>query len=206
MTPFIIYGLPRSRTAWLSHFLSIGDFKCYHESTAYMRTIDDLKSWLAQDYTGTAETAAAPGWRLINHYRPDIKQVVIRRPMSQVVASLLNQDLSMIGSYEEESLRKGMAYVDGYLDQIAALPGVLSVPYADLANEETCARVFEHCLPYKMPHEWWREMSALNIQVNQRALLRYRFAYKRQIDAFKSACRADLKRLAKEGAFKGSTL
>lgn len=202
-SPFIVFALPRSRTSWLSHFLSIGDFKCYHEQCMYMRSVDDLKAWLAQDNTGAAETGAAPGWRLIKHFRPDIRTLVVRRPVDEVVASLLKIDLTGVGAYEETKLRKGMLYLDRCLDQIEQQPGTLSVKFADLANEETCARVFEHCLPYKHHHDWWAEMAALNLQINTRALLRYRFTHRAQIDAFKAECWSTLRGLREAGQIAG---
>ncbi len=30
MRPFVVFGLPRSRTAWLSRFLTYGDWVCGH--------------------------------------------------------------------------------------------------------------------------------------------------------------------------------
>jgi len=201
MSHFVVYGLPRSRTNWLSHFLSYGDHKCYHEAAMFMRGVDDLRSWLAMENSGSAETAAAPAWRLIHHYRPDIRAVVVRRPVEEVVASLLAIDLSGVGAYDADKLRKGMVYLDRCLDQIERLPGVLSVRFADLANEETCARVFEHCLPHAHDHEWWAFMNRLNLQTDTRALLRYRFAHRAQIDRFKAELKAELRRLKRAGAF-----
>jgi hypothetical protein len=199
---FIVYGLPRSRTNWLSHFLSYGDHECRHEMAQYMRGVDDLKSWLSQENMGAAETAAAPGWRLIHHYRPDIRAVVVRRPVDEAMASLLRLDLGGIAAYDAERLRKGIAYLDRCLAQIERqVPDVLSVRFANLTREETCARLFEHVLPCRHDHRWWDYMQRLNLQVNSRALMRYRLAHRAQIDRFKAACWAELRRLKESGAF-----
>lgn len=196
MTPFIVYALPRSRTFWLSHFLSAGDYKCGHEQAMFMRTVADVRSWLAQDFTGTAETGAAPGWRLIQHYRPGIKVLVVRRPASEVVESVLRLDLTGIGHYERPVLERGIAYLDRMLDQIEAeAANVLSVRFADLEREGVCARIFEHCLPYVHDPERWAFFASMNLQVNSRALMRYRFTHRPQIAAFKSACWRELRRL-----------
>ena len=200
--PFIVYGLPRSRTYWLSHFLSYGDTKCYHEACMYMRSIDDMRSFLSQDNTGAAETAAAPGWRLIHHYRPDIRAVVVRRPVEDVVKSLLAVDMSGVARYDVALAHKSMSYLDRYLDQIEAnVPGAVSVRFDDLADQETCRRVFEHCLPYRFDAAWWEAFAPINLQINSRAMMRYRFAHRPQIDAFKAQCWAELRKLAKSGAF-----
>lgn len=197
--PFIVYGLPRSRTFWLSRLLNYGDYACFHERSMYMRSVEDLKSWLAQDFTGTAETAAAPAWRLIHHFRPDVSGVVVRRPVEEALESLLRIDLSGVGSYQRDSLETTLRYLDRCLDQISALPGVLSVNFADLGREDVCARVFTHCLPYAWDKEWYG-LHDVNLQHNVRAMLRYRFAHRPQIHAFKRACWSELRRLREEGA------
>ena len=64
-TPFLIYALPRSRTYWLSKFLSYGDWVCGHDQIRYFRTIDDIKGWLNLPATGSAETGIAEWWRVV---------------------------------------------------------------------------------------------------------------------------------------------
>lgn len=199
-TPFIVHGLPRSRTFWLSHFLSFGDYQCRHEQAQHLRSMDDIRSWLSMDWTGSAETAVMPAWRIIRHYRPDIKTLVVRRPVEEVVDSLMNLDFSGICYYERDTVIKGMTYLDRYLDQIEdEMPNTLSVRFADLATEETCKRVFEHCLPYTFDPKWWRIFEPMKLVINSRALMRYRFAHRAQIDALKAECWRELRRLARLG-------
>ena len=165
-----------------------------------MRSIDDVRSFLSMDNTGTSETAASPGWRIIHAIRPDIKAVVVRRPIEDVVKSLLAIDLSGIAYLEPDLVRKSMNYMTRYLDQIVEnVPGVIEVQYSDLANENTCAKIFEHCTGYAHNHEWWKVFSETNLQIDSRALMRYRLAFRPQILAFKSACKAELRRMLKAG-------
>lgn len=199
-TPFIVYGLPRSRTFWLSHFLSYGDYHCRHEQAMFMRTIDDVRSWFAQDFTGASESAAAPGWRLIQHYRPDIKTLVVRRCAADVVNSVMAMPLQGVATFERPAVERLMAYLDRMLNQIEAeCPNVLSVDFADLATEAGCARAFEHCLPYKHDRAWWDIFAPMKLEVNSRALMRYRFAHRAQINDFKKACWAELRHLRRDG-------
>src|SRR5215469_4135466 len=87
--PFVIFALPRSRTFWASRYLSYGGWHCGHDEAAHLRSEADVRSWLAQPATGTVETAAAPFWRLLRHYRPDARVAVIRRPVDEVLASCM---------------------------------------------------------------------------------------------------------------------
>lgn len=203
--PFIIYGLPRSRTYWLSQFLSYGQWAVSHEETRHMRSIEDLKSFLSQDYIGSSETAASPGWRLIQHYRPDCKALVVRRPVFDVVDSLMKIPLAEF-IYKRPVLENGMSYLNRYLDQIEREhPNVLSVKFEDLHDRETCKRIFEFCLEQPFEQTWWEAWAPINVQINTVALLRYRHAFRAQIDRFKAECKHELRRLRKEGLINRST-
>lgn len=172
---YVIYSLPRSRTAWLSHFLSYGDWTCGHDEIRHMRSMDDIKAWLSQPCTGTIETTAAPYWRLLD---PSVKVAVIRRPVIEVVNSLM----AIPGcQFDRDVLMSEMHRHDRKLEQIAARTGAMVVEYADLAKEETCAELFEYCLPYPHDSERWKVLDGVNIQINMPSLIRYCAAYSAQL-------------------------
>ena len=52
-SPFVVLSMPRSRSKWLSVFLSYGEWGCGHEELLNLRGLDDAKAWLSQPYTGT---------------------------------------------------------------------------------------------------------------------------------------------------------
>lgn len=167
---FLICALPRSRTAWLSQFLSYRDWHCGHDQLRYMRTLDDIKNWFSLEKTGTCETGASPFWRLIAQYAPDLRVVTIRRPVEEVVESLIKAGVNS----DPASLRKAMHGLNRKLDQLEGrLPNVKSVPYSALSDEIACAEIFEFCLPYGHDSERWKSLAASNIQVNFPALMRY---------------------------------
>ncbi len=85
---FVIFALPRSRTAWLSRFLSYGEWFCGHEELRHVRSLDDVRAWFSQGQIGTAETAGAPWWRLLERFAPYSPVVIVRRPVDEVVDSL----------------------------------------------------------------------------------------------------------------------
>jgi len=185
-SPFIVLGLPRSRTAWLSRFLTYGDHVCGHEQLRYMRSLDDVAAWFRQPCIGSAETSAAPFWRLIDKVAHDARVVVVRRPVHEVFASLSALGIAFNGAL----LRKRLHALDRKLDQIEArLPHVLSVNYADLATEPTCKAVFEHCLPYPFDAEHWRALDGVNVQCDMRAMMRYAVAHSDQLNKLASVAR-----------------
>ena len=169
MSPFVVLSLPRSRTTWLSKFLSYRDWECGHDQLRYMRSLQDVKNWLSLDKFGTCETGGAPFWRLLLKYAPDIRVVTIRRPVNEVIGSLAK--LGMENLYE---IRNGLVKLDRKLDQIEGrIPNVRSYDYADLEDEATCGELFEFCLPYGHDSEWWKKWNEINVQTNFPALTRY---------------------------------
>jgi ribosomal protein S18 acetylase RimI-like enzyme len=181
--PFVIFGLPRSRTYWLGKYLSYGGWHCAHDQAAFVRSTEDVKSWLAQDHVGSVETGAVPWWRLARHYRPDLKMAVIRRDRSQVMESLM-----AFGLFDRDKLPVVLARYDRALDRAAAAPGCLSVGFDELADEAVCAKLFEHCLGLPFDLAWWEALADQNLQVNLRAQLAYVAANQPQITAAAKAC------------------
>lgn len=193
--PFIVYALPRSRTAWLSKFLSYREWRCYHEQAIYMRSVDDIKEIFSCPNTGVAETAAAQGRYLIRHAAPNIREVVVFRPVEEVVDSMMKADVSGMVTYDRHLLKKGMSYSDRVLHKIAKDKNVLSINYHDMDNPEICARIFEHCLPYSFDKIWWESLKDKNIQADIKAILRYYYKYRESVELFKRLCKSELFRL-----------
>lgn len=179
MAQFVIFALPRSRTAWLSKFLNYGGWTCGHDELRHLRSLDDVRSWLSQPFTGTVETAAAPWWRTIRELAPETKAVVVRRPRDEVVDSYLRLGMG----FDKTKLTEVMTRLDAKLDQITArYPGVVSVPYYDLDDPECCEFLFEHCLEgFVFDRAWWEYLRQINIQIDMRALIKYMIAYNNQL-------------------------
>ncbi len=197
--PFIIFALPRSRTLWLSHFLTYGEWRCGHEDAMTLRSIGDIKDYFSRPNVGTAETAASPGWHLLRHYVPTINAVVIRRPLEETVDAMIAAGKVGGVTYDHDKLRKVMSYGNRMLDQISASPGSLTVSYDDLKSEKSCALIFEHCLPYNFDRLWWNKMKDRNIQIDLRKYFADYFLVRDQIEEFKRLCKRDLVRLARAG-------
>jgi GNAT superfamily N-acetyltransferase len=147
-----------------------------------MRSLDDVRSWLAMPLTGTVETAAAPFWRLLEGPGGfgEVKVAVVHRPPSEVVASFLT---AAPGMFDADRLETLISRLDGKLRQIERrLPGVLSLTFDDLATEAGCAAMFEHCLPYRHDRDWWERCASVNLQTDLPATLRYYNAHAPQLE------------------------
>ena len=92
MKNFFILGHPRSRTAWLSTFMTYGDCFCLHEAYVHAEGIDNLsdtfKLFTAFDFVGTADSGLAfYADQLLKEF-PNARYVVIDRPVQDCADSL----------------------------------------------------------------------------------------------------------------------
>lgn len=178
---FIVHALPRSRTYWLSRFLTYGGWYCGHEEARHVRALDDVASWFKLPNTGTVETGAAPFWRML----PPLRTVTIRRPVDEVVASLQRLGVAV----DPRAIRR----MDAKLDQIEArVPGVLRVTFEELRTEAACRAIFEHCLPYPHDSRWWRSIALVNMQCHLPHIMAYGAAYRPQIERVTAAGKATM--------------
>lgn len=195
-SPFLILALPRSRTFWLSRFLSHGGWTCGHDQARHVRGMDDVRSWLAQDYVGTVETAAAPWWKLAVRERPDLKIVVIRRNPEHVLESLMR----IPGvTFDRDALVRTIRQLDRKLSRIERDHACLSLSFDDLNQEAACAKLFEHCLGEPHDHGWWKALAPLNLQINFPAIVRYQHAHQKQLARVKEVMNREVKALLWKG-------
>lgn len=169
MPPFVILALPRSRTKWLSTFLTYDAWTCGHDEMRHCRSLADVRSWLARPCTGTVETGAAPYWRLLRRLAPEARVAIIRRDPASVFASLRRMPYQLDWAYIAREMQRQNAALD---EVTRRWPGALSVDYADLAHEATCARLFEHCLGLPHDHDWWASLAERNIQADVDGVVR----------------------------------
>ena len=170
--PFVVFSLPRSRSAWLSRFLSYGDWICGHDQIQYCQSLADISTWFTQPNIGTVETSAAPFWRMLVREQPHARIAVVRRPVPDVLAALAKQGVG------GETVEAMISACDRKLDQIERrVPGVLSVRFDDLEREDVCATLFEHCLGQPMDPAWWATWDAQHVSGDLKAQTRYCQAY-----------------------------
>lgn len=165
-TPFAVFALPRSRTAWLSRFLTEEPWVAVHDAMVSAENVWSLRALLAMPHTGIVETGLGFAAPVIRRFIPDCRFAVIRRPVADVEKSLAAKGVVMVAGE--------LAKMDGYLDEIEALPGTVSVTFDELGTEEGCRRISEHCVG-SFDAERFRRMNAENIQVDFAARIKSLF-------------------------------
>lgn len=156
--PFVVFSLPRSRSTWLSVFLSRGTRLVGHDIAVDARTPDDFANRLKSDLCGTCETGAAFAWPLIRDMLPDAAFVVIRRDPGEVTSSLERFGLRGYGAEMERRA--------DLLDQISMETGAPTFEYEALKAEGVCKAIYEWCLQSPFDEAWWRMLAPINIQVD----------------------------------------
>lgn len=164
MPPFVIFSLPRSRSAWLSAFLSRPGALVGHDTGIGCARPEDFADRLRVDLAGTCETGAAFAWRLIRQMLPEARFAVIRRPVGEVIDSLRRQGLYGLDAEMERR--------DALLDEIAAEPRTLSLRVEQLSDRFFCGGLYEFCMGQWMEAGWHAHMDALNVQVDLPTRLR----------------------------------
>lgn len=103
--PFIILALPRSRTAWVSCFLTCGNLFCQHEVYGVGVTPNEIARSIKEQrarYSGICCPGSLLVWRELVSLFPDATYVYLRRPRDESQASL-----ARVSGVSEEILRPG---------------------------------------------------------------------------------------------------
>ena len=130
-------------------------------------------------FVGSVETAVAPFWRILASRIPGVRVVVVRRPPSEVAASLRRV---MTTQVSRSNLNSFLLRLDSKLDQVSKrLPNLVSVGYDELATREGAQRVFEHALQVPFDEAWWRMLAPVNVQEPFVTFERYAVAYAPQL-------------------------
>ena len=138
--PFLITGLPRSRTAWLARAAIIEGFShCCHEPSLAMDCIDDLMRY----YVSRSEPFVGVSDSHLAHRLPAIMEIV--RPRTLIVL----RDLEEVArSLEARGLssRNCMAALHN-IGAVLGNPLVRTIEYEDLSNSGLLAEAFQWLMP-----------------------------------------------------------
>jgi hypothetical protein len=179
--PFIIFALPRSRTKWLSEWLSYDGRKVGHDILVDCATPDEFLEKLS-GLSGTVETSAMLAWRLIRARLPNVKIVTVRRPVDEVRRSFERLGvMPQRGELEER---------DAMLDELECDRIVSRYDTYELDDVGVLDSLSAFVLGAPIDRQWTAEFIRRNIQIDMPARLAKLVANRDRIE--------NLKRLARE--------
>jgi hypothetical protein len=180
--PFFILTLPRSRSKWLSAFLSYKGAIVGHDTAVNCDSVGDFVAAVSM-MRGTVETGAMIAWQALVLKFPESKFIAVRRPVDDVMISL--QRCGVQVPYTELRERAKM------LEDFSYYPGVKSCSYEDLKSQWVCRDIFETCLGVPFDPDWYAKLAATNIQIDIKAcmaLLRNRASMLSKLKAELATC------------------
>lgn len=161
--PFVIFALPRSRTFWLSKFLSgTRGQSVGHDMAIECDAAQAFVDALIGPYIGTVETAVAWAAPLIRYAMPSAKFFTIRRPLAECLMSLRRLGITGV---EGELARR-----DQDLDAIEAA-GATRIEYADLDRPGVCVGLFEKVAGYRCEDRWYSHTAGHRMVIDMPARL-----------------------------------
>ncbi len=158
--PFLITGLPRSRTAWMAAFMSSGSVLCKHEPLKFLSDIRQLPSALGSEFhthVGASDSGAGffLPWIMSNMNPPT---VIIDRNTDDAKRSMLVD----LGIDVGDSLHG----LKNTLTQFRAHPNVMWVPFDSLNDKRVMQKIWFHLLPgVPFDEERYEQFNDLDIQV-----------------------------------------
>lgn len=185
--PFVVFSLPRSRSAWTAHYLAGGQGSVGHDTLIWCDSLKDFQANFSAGMLGTCETGGAWGWKLIRQRIPQVKFVTLRRPLSAVLASLRAFGLSPSEPY--------LAAMDSVLDVIETQPGTLRVECSDLDSAWACDRLHQFCLGETADEAWTQRLQWTNIQVDMPQRMGQLLARQSALTGLRLAADAEMARL-----------
>lgn len=159
----MVFALPRSRTAWLAHWLTAPDHPVGHDTIIECNRLSDFAENFTNGMRGTIETGAVEGWRQIIAAFPQGRFLTIRRPLEEVHQSLMRFGLDV----KLELLQR-----EALLNEIEAEGFAERVDFVDLRQHGCRKWIWNYLLP-EFPFDVERDimLAQVNIQVDMQARL-----------------------------------
>lgn len=155
--PFLICGLPRSRTAWLSVFL-----ECSHELSGEVPTIDDMIDVLdRRERRGNSDSIQALFLSKILVRIPNANVVFVERNKDDAINSFVK-----VTGLKKEECTQLFDLIDAQISEWKKiLPRSLTVKFEEIGDENVARAIWQHCRPMDAFNPIrFRALEKLNIQ------------------------------------------
>lgn len=165
MSHFIVLGLPRSMTAWVSCFLTCGDVFCQHELSGKVARDDRVHDFIERlNQPFPVSGVADPGLLGWDEYQEvldaisDLKIIYIHRQLEDVVKSFAR--------VTNLPIKVAQPYLEEMLDAAIALPSEVFT-FDELQTPEGATRLWEAVAPHvPLPPAHLEKMMTLKVVQN----------------------------------------
>lgn len=161
MRHFLIVSLPRSRTAWLANFLTYGQSFCYHEGLLGCSNIEQFKKRLEStgtEISGNSDCGNVFFLDRIKELIPDIRIVVIKRDLEEVMSSL-----DAMG--DQFGYRETVVAAAELIDKSQHYHSALTIDFNDI-GEDACKIIWEYCTGSVFNRNRWEMLDGINMEID----------------------------------------
>lgn len=158
MAQFMLLCLPRSRSNWFSKFLAYDGRIIGHDLLVHSDTIAEFQRHL-DSCTGSCETGAMLGWKLLVTSMPNLKFIIIRRDPVEVLADIERKGwtVPLQTLIERDEMLEAMSHVKG----------VRQYQFNDLDDVEAVKDIWFHALGGVLwDHQWWLMWRATIVEID----------------------------------------
>lgn len=161
---FIVFGLPRSRTAWLSTLFTAGPVFCWHDLSGRCESSDSIADKLTMDGVSSCGVSD-PGLVLwadqVISKLPGARLAYVRRDPSECAHSL-----ARVTGGTASDCTPIIEEMNEALDEAQAKHGGHVVSFRDLDSEDAMRELWWHLVPLvRFPKAHWLKMRDLNVQI-----------------------------------------
>ena len=167
--PFMVTGLPRSRTAWWAVVASTPYSVCLHEPAKSCATFDELKDlWLSLPvYRGISDSGLAfQMGRIMHEIEP--RTIIVERDPSAVLASFRRYWGEPFDESRVETMLHDAAAI---LSDFHSHPLVKVVKFEALADYDTAQECFRWLMPGN-PHPMREDLFHMRVNVDREYIAR----------------------------------
>jgi hypothetical protein len=162
LPPCLVIGTPRSRTAWLSAFLSTPERPFVHEPSVHWKGLGDLYGFL--DGAGCAsDSGLTLFWKEAVAHRPDTRLIVVRRDPVAVTASFLRIGFP---AQQKMDLYQGVYRIWREAVVASAHHYAMTVPFNNMRRASICGAIYRQAHWTKAPRGYVGPWLGQNIQAD----------------------------------------
>jgi len=166
MNPFLVYAMPRSRTAWLSCAMTRGDVICDHDTISPADNFAESleKMWRSRfKYHGVVDTGILFDPKCAPDQAPGVSKALIWREKNDVVESLL-KFMPAIGA----DMGKLMLQIDAGYRVMEAMKGdILTIKYEDMDDLGALKELTAHLCPnLPFDRDRWKHMIPMHVNIH----------------------------------------
>lgn len=170
---FFIVGLPRTRTSWVSNFLTYKTSFCFHEAIRLCYKIDDMSllfESIDEPNVGDADCRIIEFEDDFRRMFPSAKWVYIKRDIKEVIHSL-EKRFEFKESYRDTDFCKNL---QKKYDIFEKKYSPLTFKFDELNTVDVCEAIWDYCIPdSRFNYKRWLQLDVLRIDPEEKKMMEY---------------------------------